>query len=84
MLSLRDHHDSLELFSQTLTFNAIGLVFDQDLVDLSHFNAALDLFDFAVALLDLLALLSDGSLITVDKLLGLGVLLGAHHLTGAA
>ena len=46
---------------------------------MGHLDAALDLLDLLVALLQLSSLLTNRALVVVDELLGLGVLLVRHH-----
>ena len=67
-----------QLFTQSNALIAIGLILHKDLIDLGHLDTPLDLLDLNVSLIKLLALLANGSLVTVDKLLGLCMGLVRH------
>ena len=63
-------HDELELLSQADALVPVGVILDEDLVDLSHFDTPFDLVDFRVTTVELTTLLSDRSFVTGNQLLG--------------
>lgn len=78
------HHNLFELLSEAQTLLSIGLILDEDLVYLSHFDAAFNLFNFYISLFDLATLFTNGALVATDELLGLSMLLGRCGLSGVA
>lgn len=78
------HHSLFELLSEAQTLLSIGLIFDEDLIYLSHFDASFDLFNFDITLFNFATLFTNGALVAVDQLLGLSMLLGRCRLGGVA
>ena len=72
------HHHVLELLAQPDALVSIAFVLDEDLVELSELDVALNLLNFDVSFVELAGLLADGALVAIDQLLGLGVLLASQ------